>query len=173
MGNRTRIDETENLPTERGFYLVYADGPIGWMAVDSTSDPVYVGKADDGLRRRIEREHGGDTGRSTLRRSLGALLKEELDLVARPRPGKGELKSINFTNYSFEPDGDKRLTEWMVANLTVDPITMPTATSERELIAHHQPLLNLTGWANPHGAEIKAARKHCAAEARRRSAADP
>ena len=104
--------------------------------------------------------------------TLGALLKEELNLVARPRPGKGEPKSINFTNYSFEPDGDKRLTEWMTAHLTVDPITTPTAISEVELIAQHQPVLNLTGWANPYAAEIKAARKRCATEARQRWAAD-
>ncbi|MGZ8753935.1 MAG: GIY-YIG nuclease family protein [Acidimicrobiia bacterium] len=162
------IDDYNLIPSERGVYIVFSDAPIGTLPWDPASGPAYVGKADDGLRRRIEKEHGGDTGRSTLRRSLGALLVEELGLQARPRPSKGPAKPINYTNYTFEPDGDMRLTEWMAEHLTVIPqLRAEGGLEEEPLIRELRPPLNINGWLNPDGDLIKVARKRCADEARR------
>jgi hypothetical protein len=113
------------------------------LAWDPTAGAAYVGKAQDGFRRRLLREHSGDTGRSTLRRTLGALLKDELELRARPRASRGEPKPINFTNYDFDPDGNARLSDWMSANLEVEYlVTADYIAQETALIAQHRPPLN-------------------------------
>jgi hypothetical protein len=44
--------------------------------------------------------------------------------------------------------------------VAIHPVADPKAV-EKELIALASPPLNLTGWANPEAAEIKAKRKHC------------
>lgn len=160
---------TDRIPHDPGLYIVYSDSGLPGLTWSPASGPLYVGKADDGLQCRIGREHGGDTGRSTLRRSLAALLKEELDLIARCRPTKGEPKPINFTNFSVEPQGDLRLSGWMADHLTV-AVLVGAAASGREsaLIAELEPLLNLRGWANPWGDVVSRARAECAVEARNR-----
>ena len=126
-----------------------------------------MGKADDGLRRRIGKEHGGDTGRSTLRRSIAGLLKDDLRLVARCRPTRGEPKPIDFTHFSLEPDDDGWLSDWMAAHLTVAFVVGAVAQGqEATLIAELRPPLNLQGWDNPWQQVVRAARAQCAAEAR-------
>ena len=136
-------------PAPAGVYVMYSQSPIGDLAWDPTAGAAYVGKAQDGLRRRLLREHSGDTGRSTLRRTLGALLKDELALRAWPRASRGEPKPINFTNYDFDPDGNARLSDWMSANLEVEYlVTAEYVAQETALIGQHRPPLNLTGWAN-------------------------
>ena len=111
--NAVPIDDHDRIPVKPGVYVVFSDTTVGSLPWDPVSGPAYVGKGEDGLRRRMRKEHSGDTGRSTLRRTLGALLRTELDLKARPRPSKGPPKPIDYTNYTFEPDGDLRLSEWM------------------------------------------------------------
>jgi hypothetical protein len=170
MAEPVPIADVAKFPKGAGIYLVYSTSRIGWLSWNPAAGPAYVGKAADGLQKRIRREHYGDTGRSTLRRTLGAILKATLDLVARPRPGRGELKPINFTNYTFEADGDSRLTWWMGEHLSIEyRLTSQPKVVEDELMAQHQPPLNLTGWLNPFASEIKAARKICAEEARNQS----
>lgn len=170
MTGATSIRQIAEFPKDPGVYLVYTDTRIGSLNWNPSSGAAYIGKADNGLRRRLEREHHGDTGRSTLRRTLGALLKDELHLVARARRSKSEPKAINFTNYEFEPDGDGRLTQWIGDHISVLVEVGRRAERELSVIAEHQPPLNLTGWLNPLAPEIKAARRMCADEARSRYA---
>ncbi len=96
--------------TSSGVYAIYlrqgldipviAPGPHGI---------IYVGEAGN-LRQRVFDTHFADdqTGFSTLRRSLGALLKGDLNLTALPRSA-GASKT-NVQNYKFDPEGEKRLT---------------------------------------------------------------
>ena len=168
---RIRLHNFDQIPTEPGVYLVYSDSPIGVLRHQPGDRPVYVGKADDGLRRRLQKEHHGDTGRSTLRRSLAALLKDELRLHCIPRPTQGDYKPINFTNYSLEPESDSALTDWMERNLWFElrPTRHPKH-AEDQLVSEACPALNLAGWQNPFADTLRAARKRCADEARRRAA---
>jgi hypothetical protein len=107
----------------------------------------------------------GQTGFSTLRRSVGGLLKEELRLRAQPR-GTGP-SNQHYRCYRFDDRGEGRLTEWMHHHLLVAVATSPDAERvETELISLVQPPLNLTKWANPHARDIKALRKACVDEAR-------
>ena len=155
-------------PSEPGVYAWFLDDPRVLPAIpDQGSDPVYVGLSSNLAVREYDTHFkAGQSGFSTLRRSLGALLKDELQLRARPR-GTGASES-NYTNYRFDDTGEAALSAWMREHLrvAVHPCTDGDAI-ETELIALACPPLNLTKWANPHAAEIRAKRKACAEEAKR------
>ncbi|HWH09630.1 MAG TPA: hypothetical protein VG165_00740 [Solirubrobacteraceae bacterium] len=144
--------------------------PGGWAALKGVSDtgraPLYLGASGNLAEREFETHFAaGKTGFSTLRRSLGAILKDEFGLRCRPR-GPGPSKN-NFTNYRFDDPGEAKLSQWMRDNLRVGvrPLDDPRAR-EGELIASACPPLNLTGWANPDARSIRELRKACADEAR-------
>jgi hypothetical protein len=152
-------------PGVYGFYLTSASAfPVISVPGDG---PLYLGLSSNLAQREFDTHfQPGQSGFSTLRRSLGALLKDQLDLVVIPR-GTGA-SDTNYRNYRFENEGESRLSEWMRAHLLVGvhPVDDPRAL-ERELIGLARPPLNLTGWANSDAAEIKALRKACVEEARR------
>lgn len=126
---------------------------------------IYCGMSSDLAVREFDTHFNSDqTGFSTVRRSLGAILKAELKLSARPR-GTGTSRS-SFTNYRFDPTGERRLTDWMQAHLRVRTwATRHYQALEAVLKPRLRPLLNLERW-NPHNAAIRALRKSCADEAR-------
>jgi hypothetical protein len=155
-------------PASPGVYAWFLDDPGAIVALpDQIADPIYVGISDN-LARRGDENHfrTGGSGFSTLRRSIGALLKDELTLSAQPRsPGVSEQ---NYRCYRFDDLGEQRLTDWMRVHLRVGVARHPDpARVEPELIALARPPLNLTGWRNPFAPELKALRKRCADEARR------
>lgn len=79
---------------------------------------IYCGMSSDLAVREFDTHfNSGQTGFSTVRRSLGAILKAELKLASRPR-GTGMSKS-NFTNYRFDLAGEERLPDWMRVHLRV------------------------------------------------------
>lgn len=137
------------------------------MLPDQGVGPLYVGMSSN-LAERGDETHfqSGRSGFSTLRRSLGALLKQELALDAQPR-GSGP-SAQNYRCFRFDDAGEERLTAWMHAHLRVGVATRADPElDESELIALAEPPLNLTKWANPHASAIKALRKSCANEALR------
>ena len=92
--------------------------PEGFAHVDQTR-PLYVGLAQkDSLSSRIVGTHMVTTRRSTLRRSLVALLTESLDLAPGVVPfPKGK--------YGLEAAFEDRLTNWMADRLQVTWIEHP------------------------------------------------
>lgn len=125
---------------------------------------LYVGMTDDGLDARNHLQHA-HSGFSTLRRSLGALLKAELGLRAIPRaPGASR---SNVVNYRFTPAGEQALSGWMESNLLIaqSPLTGNILAIEKNIIRLLEPPLNLTGWPNPQRAYLKHLRSLCVAEA--------
>lgn len=135
-------------------------------------EAVYVGRSSNLAKRQLYVHFSSDnTGFSTLRRSIGALLKDCLDLRSAPRaPGSSE---TNYRNYCFQPEGEVRLTGWMHANLEIGVCPLPTGYEEIEeaLISELQPPLCLKGWPNPIARPTKSLRKLCADEARGRRSA--
>ena len=129
--------------------------------------PVYIGLSSNLAEREFDTHFvAGKTGFSTLRRSVGAILKEQLGLQARPR-GTGASKT-NYTNYRFDDTGEQQLSAWMHEHLRVAVEPMDDLNGvEADLIALAFPPLNLTNWPNPHAATIRALRKACVEEARR------
>jgi hypothetical protein len=109
-------------PTGAGIYAIGFDGnefPLASAKHIKKGDIIYVGKAETDLKTRDIKTHfkNGKSGSSTLRRSLGATLKE-LNLTPIPRSCK-EKSAKRFTNYKFTDDGEERLTEWMRQNLSL------------------------------------------------------
>lgn len=155
------------VPSEPGIYAIYLVPGHGVPGVHQPSGgPLYVGISSNLAQREFETHFAaGQSGFSTLRRSLGALLSSRFDLHARPR-GK-DASDSNYRCYRFDDEGEKRLSDWMEVALRVgvQPIARPK-TIEKELIALACPPLNLTYWPNPDAPTIKAARKACVEEAR-------
>jgi hypothetical protein len=167
LRNSAAPAEQVHAPAVPGVYAWFLDDPTAIPSLPNQgANPVYVGTSGD-LARRGDEDHfrTGGSGFSTLRRSLGALLKDHLKLTAQPRtPGPSEQ---NYRCYRFDDAGEQRLTDWMRQHLRVAVTPLPSPNQiERELIALAQPPLNLTGWRNPHAKELKALRKQCADQAR-------
>lgn len=80
----------------------FRPGSNGLVCVDRAENPVKRGFADH------FNERGTDS--STLRRSLGAILKSRLALKALPR-GSGRPEQ-DFFCQRFDPEGETRLNEW-------------------------------------------------------------
>lgn len=163
---RTHIDALD-APAEAGVYALFLACARSLPGVrPPDSGLLYVGKSRNLAERDVETHFAtGKSGFSTVRRSLGALLKDELNLIAVPR-GTGKSES-NYRNYKFEGHGENRLTDWMRTKLEVAAIAATGyATLEDGLINELHPVLCLTGWPNPNSPDIKGARKRCVEEAR-------
>jgi septum formation protein len=111
-----------------------------------------------------------NSSNSTLRRTIGAILKCELNLIAYLR-GSGQDPVKDSTHYRFTPDGEGRLTNWMKNNLEFSFEIFDGTSDEREAretaeIAKQHPPLNLTQWDNPIRKSLKHLRNICAQEAR-------
>ncbi len=79
---------------------------------------IYVGIAkDETLNERVLKSHLKTTGKSTLRRAIGAILINKLGLEPIIR-GKTVTES-NLRNFTFSKESEQKLTEFMVANLGV------------------------------------------------------
>ena len=140
-----------------GLYALFLNSGVLEQISPGENGLLYVGMTDSSLEARNHFTHN-DSGFSTLRRSLGAILRADLGLVPIPRsPGSSS------AHFKFAPDGEQRLTEWMVAHLDYAfvPVAGDRHTLEKHLILDRQPPLNLTGWKNPQRQSIKALRALC------------
>jgi hypothetical protein len=132
---------------------------------------IYIGVSKDLAAREFEQHFNSEsTGFSTLRRSIGAILKTDLRLTAIPRSsGNSE---TNVKSYRFLADGEARLTDWMCRNVEIAVCGVGSSKAlEVRLITQLKPLLNLTHWPNPDRAEIMRLRRLCADEARKNRSA--
>jgi excinuclease UvrABC nuclease subunit len=137
-------------PDSPGVYRVFIahGGALAGTRLAELADGalLYVGKAEESLRGRDIGQHlaTGRTGSSTLRRSLGAVLRGKLRLRAVPR-GDDEKAT---TNYKFDECGEERLTRWMEDNLllswTCCRSKAEAKSMERQVIRESAPALNLT-----------------------------
>lgn len=178
-GHRWTIaDAVHQVPSRPGLYAIYGD-ERAWndLTLAPTPDrPLYVGKAERSLVDRDISDHFATnanskptTGRSTVRRSFAALLRDALQLRAVPRnlgnPGY-------FAMYGLADGGDERLNAWMHSRLAIAVWPAPENLQVRlrdvevAAIEHFRPPINLE--SNPAKLErLKRARAAMAAEAAR------
>ncbi len=122
---------------------------------------VYVGATRPSADRHFT---DGQTGYSTLRRSLGALLQSKYDLKPIPR-SQDESDNDRFSNFAFDEEGEAKLTKWMKDNLKIAFWATPPEQAETlkfALIEYNVPIFNLQkNPENKYGAEIKMWRRKC------------
>lgn len=158
-----------------GIYALFFTGKNFPMAGyhPQNDEIIYIGKTENSQASRDEKTHftSGKTGSSTIRRSLGALLKDELSLVPIPRNDK-DFDAGRKSFFKFDGPSEDKLTKWMKDNLGLSfhEYNQPPSEIDRletELIAEAKPLLNIDSKNpdNPYAQFIKAARKACADEA--------
>ena len=162
---------------EPGIYAFFFTGKEFPLADYSPQkdEIIYIGKTESSQASRDEKTHftSGKTGSSTIRRSLGALLKDELSLVPIPRNDK-DFDAGRKSFFKFDESSEDKLTTWMKDNLALsfyeyDQPPSEIDVLETELIAEAKPLLNIDSKNpdNPYAQFIKVARKACADEANR------
>jgi len=159
-------------PESPGIYAIFLRDldQIGWFP-SKAGEVVYIGTSGNLKQREFDTHFSpGKSGFSTLRRSLGAILKNELQLQCWPRsPGPSK---TNVTNYKFDEAGEQRLTLWMAENLDIGicPVESGMEELEKGAVEEMSPILNLKGWDNPNRAALKELRAICKLEAEGRRA---
>lgn len=162
-------------PAKKGIYcfrLVHSSELENFCSNDSN---LYVGISKKSLNSRDIKTHfnSNRTGTSTLRRSLGAILKNKLNLTTLPRSSKRTKQDIYC--YKFEYDGEERLTDWMKNNLLVgycileDVDYQSLRNLEEEVIKSLKPVLDLdrrTRHLNFYSLELDLLRGICQEEAK-------
>jgi GIY-YIG catalytic domain len=168
------VSETEEFSRHRGIYGFFLSKGclhIGNQKITPGRDkPLYIGKTESGQKARDLGQHlaDGGTKHSTLRRSLGALLREQLNLKPRPRSAT-ETSPRRFTNFKFDAKGEAKLTKWMMENLKVGFVDFRDSDCgelkdcEQALITSARPPLNIIHNSDsPYRKEILSLRRHCA-----------
>jgi hypothetical protein len=166
-----RLEAVERVARKPGLYAFYGD-EHAWSDLGLSpafdDQPLYVGKAEKSLNGRDIGTHftTGRTGSSTVRRSLAALLAEQLALSAVPR---NLAKPDGSANFGLDLAGDARLSEWMDLRLTLATWVKPAATIlddvETAVVRRLRPPLNLDKVGESRE-RLRAARKRLADIAR-------
>lgn len=171
-GSRLRREDADKFaPRRAGLYAFYGD-ERAWVELGLESafkdQPLYVGKAERSLNGRDVGTHFaiGKTGSSSVRRSLAAVLTDELDLDPVPRNLGSPDGSANF---ALDAESDSRLSHWMEDRLTlatwVNSGGVHLGELETAVLLKIRPPLNLDKVAEPRE-RLRKARKHMANIAR-------
>ena len=146
---------------------VVKPGDCALFARDRTCLPGIMLPEDGLVYIGVLRDHFwvSHSGFHSPRRSLGAILKRQLGLVAIQR-GSGPLKS-NFDNFRFTVEGEDLLSQWMRENLQYAEFSFDGDREilKKQLIRIGKPPLSLMNWPNSQKVDIRALRKICREEA--------
>ncbi len=165
-----KIDEeaVKRLTEAKGIYiLTYSGTELGgslWGA--GAPKIVYVSKCKvDSDRHFIT----GNTGYSTIRRSIAALLESKMGLTPIPRSNDVE-DNDRYDNFKLDDEGEEKLSAWIFDNFSIafHDIDEDMAVDWQKAMIHYAiPMLNFqSNPENKYGAEIKVCRKRCAEAAR-------
>jgi len=167
----------KDYPKKQGLYCFMLAISSDLHQFGEDCDIIYVGISKQNLNSRDIKTHFNSkrTGASTLRRSLGAILKVDFNLTAYPRSKKRTKQDIYC--YKFNAAGEDKLTEWMLNNLLVGYCAF-TNRIEYEFLRNYEedifkilhPSLDLdrrTRQLNVYYPELDRLRKICRTEARR------
>lgn len=168
---RKPVSEIEDLPCELGIYTFFIGDTTDLGKFGKKGQVIYVGKAEERLSARELEQHlaEGETGWSTFRRSLGAILKTKLNLQAVRRDPYP--KPLKPANYKFTDGGESSLSKWMLSHLefgywSAKKIDRDLESLEMEVMNALKPKLNIKHAKafNPFVNELKALRKICSDE---------
>ena len=167
----THLDAAQLVQKVPGLYAFFGDDRA-WTELGLSpafdEQPLYVGKAERSLQGRDVGTHfaAGKTGSSTVRRSLAALLVDELALVAVPRNLE---KPDGSANFGLDPVSEGSLSSWMEQRLTLATWSKPEGASldemETAVVRRLHPPLNLDKVGEPRR-RLREARQRMASTAR-------
>lgn len=130
---------------------------------------IYIGKTESSHERRDAKTHftSGKTGSSTVRKSIGAILREYENLIPIPRNNTDYSKERN-SHFKFDDPSEEIITNWMINNLATSFYEYPKTKIEIEnletiLINELVPILNIS--KNPKNSfrnKLQQLRKNCA-----------
>ena len=172
IDNETPYNRIQSFSSEPGIYAIFFIGDTFPIYHDEVSKHqlIYIGKTESSQASRDEKTHfaDGKTGSSTLRKSLGALLRESKQLNPIPRNDTDYSKK-KYSHYKFDEISESVLTKWMRDNLAISFFEFKKGAKELDdletkIIKELVPLLNIDS-KNPENIykdEIKALRKECA-----------
>ena len=146
-------------PAKPGVFAIFISDPYQLRDVEvDQSGLLYIGKSKFELRGRIQkllRQSG-----STLRRSLGAVLRETLDLHPEP-----DVMSKYQWQYHFADE--TRLDEWIHSHLRYSfyVIERDFNKIQKALIQQLRPPFNLSKWKNPQLEKVRGLRRLCGRDA--------
>ena len=168
--NKTPFNQINHSPNQPGIYAIYFHGeafPDSKLTI-SKDDLIYIEKIESIQQTKDWNMHfkSSNTGSSTLRRTIGSLLREELELIPIPRNAK-DFKKRRTTYYKFDESGEGKITTWMVQSLSLSFYEYPKSPQaidllETELIKIAKPIFNLSkNPNNPIGDYLRSQRKSC------------
>lgn len=170
-GTSVSCSSIDSLPDSQGLYGFSLKKHSELGRFGSGGQVIYAGLASMSLNGRDLQTHltSGKSGWSSFRRSLGAILKQELNLVATKRDKNP--KKLRADKYRFQDDGEERLTDWMLKNLNMGYwasseklTTKKLRKLEFDLLLTLSPTLDLdrrTSCHNQVRSELNALRKIC------------
>jgi len=146
--------DIKDLPQTSGIYIFRLKKNVKMNGFENDQHKynkriVYVGKAEgikknkNTIRKRFKSHTKDDSSGSTLRRSIGAIFKEEWNLKAFPRNGNVEYASLyNFIDNESIVN-EKKITTWMKKHLEYRFIVSPEPIEkEKEYTKKFKPTLN-------------------------------
>lgn len=155
MNRGTIIDNDRDIEIKnkgKSIYAFFLSENSTLMEFGGPNQLLYLGITERGINDREFKEHlkTGKTGKSSFRRSVGAILKKDLNLSAIPRSKTAEKKYA--ASYKFDELGEKKLTKWVKDNCTFSHYH-PNRNYDRnaleaiedELTIAYGPTLNLAG----------------------------
>lgn len=161
LENNRQPDGSKKLPNKSGIYAIFLKNGVNLGEIaEGRGQIIYIGEAKNlNLRNHFDAK---DSGFSTLRRSIGAILKTELDLKAIPRSSGSGKNAFKFNSVS-----ERKISAWMHQNLesSFALIKVGYKELEKELVGLAEPLLNLTLWDNLDKTKIGELRSVCRDEA--------
>ena len=150
----------DSLSQKQGLYfLCYTGRELGGSLWGEPEPPIiYIGRCGNDSPRHWQ----NDTGISTVRRSLAAMLANSLSLTPMPSSNDPD-DNDRYTNYRLTPESESKLTDWMKTNIKVAFWELTDNQIEsryQALINYNTPKFNFQD--NPHntfGQQIKSYRK--------------
>lgn len=164
-----------NYPSVAGIYAFFLADNSNLHDFGKVGQIIYIGIAKDSLHKRDFNQHfkTGKTGSSTVRRSVGAILKKKLNLTAIPRGEKHDKRRYRY--YKFVEE--QILTDWLNKNIKIgywipeQTITYKELRNiEKQITIELKPTLDLdnrTRKFNPFANKLNSFKEVCIEEAKK------
>ena len=138
---------TPNLEVQNtsGLYAIFLHDiqslPQDWQKLLARDDQqLYIGMAKSGLKSRLNRHFCKDASSDTFRKSIGAIMRQKLELKPYLEAGKGHKK------WRFDEASEDDLSQWLKNNCRLGFIKIDSKKVEglkKDLIKIHRPPLNI------------------------------